>query len=93
MPHSSRPIIKFVERRATEREATALMAFAHHPNGSRFPCRIQNTSDGGAMLEFLGSHIVLLENSFDLVIENSEARCRVKLIWRRERTAGVLFCT
>lgn len=84
--------IRFIERCANERNAETLMAFAHNPNGSRFPCRIQNISDGTATLEFLGSHIVKLENSFDIMLVNSEVRYCVKLVWRSKRTAGVLFC-
>lgn len=45
------------------------------------------------MLEFLGSHIVMLGNLFEIEMANSDTRYRVKLIWRKERTAGVLFCT
>ena len=92
MPRTARPPIGFVERRASDRKATALLAFAQHPDGSRFPCRIQNLSDGGAMLEFLGSQVVTLETAFDLVLANTEIRYAVKLIWWKERTAGVLFC-
>ena len=92
MPRNARPPIAFVERRASARQATALLAYAQHPDGSRFPCRIQNLSDSGAMLEFFGSHLVVLETAFDLVLVNSDMRYAVKLIWRKERTAGVLFC-
>ena len=92
MPRTARPPIGFVERRHAERKATALLAFAYHRDGSRFPCRVQNLSDGGAMLEFLGTHVVMLENAFDLVLPNSDTRYAVKLIWRKDRTAGVLFC-
>ncbi|MCJ2124432.1 PilZ domain-containing protein [Methylobacterium sp. J-077] len=92
MPRYARPPIAFVERRASARKATALLAYAQHPDGSRFPCRVQNLSDGGAMLEFLGPHVVVLATAFDLVLANSDMRYAVKLIWRKERTAGVLFC-
>ena len=92
MSRNARPPIGIVDRRASGRQATALLAFAHHPDGSRFPCRVQNLSDGGAMLEFLGSQVVMLETAFDLVLANSDVRYAVKLIWRKERTAGVLFC-
>lgn len=68
------------------------MAFAEQDNGTRFPCRVENVSDEGAMLEFLGSQIVLLSPIFSLAIEESGLRYSVKLIWRRGRTAGVLFC-
>ena len=92
MSRNARPPIGFVERRASDRKATALLAFAQRPDGSRFPCRVQNLSDGGAMLEFLGTHVVMLDTAFDLVLANSDMRYAVKLIWRKERTAGVLFC-
>lgn len=92
MSRSTRPTIGFVERRAAERKATALLAFALHPDGSKFPCQVKNISDRGAMLEFVGSHVVMLGTAFELVLVNSEVRYSVKLIWRKERTAGVLFC-
>ncbi|MDP4004431.1 PilZ domain-containing protein [Methylobacterium sp. NEAU K] len=92
MSRNTRPRLGFVERRAAERKATALLAFAHRPDGSRLPCRIQNLSDRGAMLEFLSPDRVMLEDSFDLVLANSDMRYAVKLIWRKDRTAGVLFC-
>lgn len=92
MSRNVRPPIGFVERRGAERQATALMGFAHHPDGSRFPCQVKNISDCGAMLEFLGSHVVKLDSAFELVLANSDVRYAVKLIWRKERTAGVLFC-
>jgi hypothetical protein len=81
-----------VERRSDTRRATALLAFALHPDGSKFPCQVKNLSDGGAMLELLGSHVDLLETAFDLVLANSEVRYSVKLMWRKERTVGVQFC-
>jgi hypothetical protein len=92
MPRTARPPTIFVERRASERKATALLAFAQHPDGSRFPCRIQNLSDGGAMLEFFGPNAAVLETAFDLVLANSDTRYAVTLVWRKDRTAGVLFC-
>ncbi|KAA0121703.1 PilZ domain-containing protein [Methylobacterium sp. P1-11] len=82
----------FVERRATERKPTALLAFAQHRDGSRYPCQVKNISDRGAMLEFLGSQVVQLEDAFDLVLASAEMRYAVQLIWRKERTVGVLFC-
>ena len=51
-----------------------------------------NISDRGAMLEFLGSQAVLLEDVFDLVLASAEMRYAVQLVWRKERTVGVLFC-
>lgn len=82
----------FVERRATERKPTALLAFAQHRDGSRYPCQVKNISDRGAMLEFLGSQVVQLEDAFDLVLASAEMRYAVQLIWRKERTVGVVFC-
>ncbi|GJD36639.1 PilZ domain-containing protein [Methylobacterium aerolatum] len=93
MPSSIRPQISLVERRKSERRATSLLAFAEQNNGTRFPCRIGNISDDGAMLEFLGSHVVLLSPTFDLALEEGGLRFSVKLIWRKGRTAGVLFCS
>lgn len=92
MPSSIRPRIASVERRRSERKATSLLAFAEQDNGTRFPCRIENISDDGAMLEFLGSQIVLLSPTFSLTLEEAGLRYTVKLIWRKGRTAGVLFC-
>lgn len=92
MPSSIRPRIASVERRRSERKATSLLAFADQDNGTRFPCRIENISDDGAMLEFLGSQIVLLSPTFFLTLEEAGLRYTVKLIWRKGRTAGVLFC-
>ncbi|MHB2205636.1 PilZ domain-containing protein [Methylobacterium sp. CM6257] len=92
MSRNARPTVGFVERRAAERKVTAMLAYAQHPDGSRFPCQVKNISDRGAMLEFLGSHVVMLEDAFDLVLANSDVRYSVELIWRKERTAGVLFC-
>jgi len=86
------PSIAIVERRATERKPTALLAFAQHRDGTRYPCQVKNISDRGAMLEFLGSQVVRLENVFELVLNNADMRYAVKLIWRKERTVGVLFC-
>lgn len=80
------------ERRATERRPTALLAFAQQRDGARYPCQVMNISDRGAMLEFLGSQAVLLEDVFDLVLASAEMRYAVQLVWRKERTVGVLFC-
>jgi inactivated superfamily I helicase len=93
MSHSGTTKSTFVEARATERKPTALLAFAHHPNGCRFPCQVKNISDRGAMLEFLGSHAVRLESAFDLVLANAETRYSVKLVWQKARTAGGVFCS
>ena len=92
MPHFGRTIGTVGERRATERKPTALLAFAEHPNGRRFPCQVKNISDRGAMLEFSGAHTELLESAFDLVLANAETRYSVRLVWRKERTVGVVFC-
>ena len=92
MSHSGRIVGTAQERRTAERRPTALLAFAQHPDGCRFPCQVKNLSDNGAMLEFLGSHTVRLENAFDLILANAETRYSVKLVWRKERTAGVVFC-
>ncbi|SDN14277.1 PilZ domain-containing protein [Methylobacterium phyllostachyos] len=81
-----------VERRGTTRQPTALLAFALHPDGTRFPCQVRNISDRGAMLEFLGSHAPVVENAFDLVLTDAKVRYAVKVVWRKEKTAGVLFC-
>ena len=93
MPSSIRPRISSVERRGAERRVTSLLAFAEQENGTRFPCRIENISDDGAMLAFLGSQVVLLSPKFDLSLEQGGLRFSVKLIWRKGRTVGVLFCT
>ncbi|WCS25186.1 PilZ domain-containing protein [Methylobacterium sp. NMS14P] len=92
MSRNASPPAAFVERRATERKSTALLAFAQHRDGARYPCQVKNISDRGAMLEFLGSQAVLLEDVFDLVLASAEMRYAVQLVWRKERTVGVLFC-
>lgn len=43
------------------------------------------------MLEFLGSHVVMLGTCFERVLEGSEVVYRVKLVWRKDRSVGVLF--
>ncbi|MCJ2137037.1 PilZ domain-containing protein [Methylobacterium sp. J-026] len=92
MSRNATPGSGAVERRRTARKPTALLAFALHPDGARFPCQIRNISDRGAMLEFLGSHVTLLENAFELVLTDAKMRYAVKVVWRKERTAGVVFC-
>jgi c-di-GMP-binding flagellar brake protein YcgR len=91
MSHNARPKIDFIERRASDRTSVVLPAYARHPDGARFPCRFRNISDGGAMLEFLGSHVVMLGTCFELVLEGSDVVYRVKLVWRKDRSVGVLF--
>ncbi|ACB27566.1 hypothetical protein ABID82_003185 [Methylobacterium sp. PvP062] len=92
MSRNASPAAAFVERRASDRKPTALLAFAQNRDGARFPCQVKNISDRGAMLEFLGSQAVLLEDVFDLVLASAEMRYAVQLVWRKERTVGVLFC-
>ncbi len=55
------------------------------------PCQVRNISDRGAMLEFLGHHATMVENAFDLVLADAKVRYAVKVVWRKERTTGVLF--
>ena len=62
MSRNASPAAAFVERRASDRKPTALLAFAQNRDGARFPCQVKNISDRGAMLEFLGSQAVLLED-------------------------------
>ncbi|MEE7491463.1 PilZ domain-containing protein [Methylobacterium oryzae] len=92
MSRNASPPAVFVDRRAAERKPTALLAFAQHRDGSRYPCQVKNISDRGAMLEFLGSQAVQLEDVFDLVLASADMRYAVQLVWRRERMVGVLFC-
>ncbi|MCJ2086477.1 PilZ domain-containing protein [Methylobacterium sp. E-005] len=92
MSRNATPQTGFVERRHTARKPTALFAFALSPSGARFPCQVRNISDRGAMLEFTGSHAALVENTFELVLTDSKVRYAVEVVWRKERTAGVLFC-
>lgn len=91
MSRNAKPSISPVERRQATRQPTALLAFALHPNGARFPCQVRNISDRGAMLEFLGSHALMVENTFDLVLTDAKVRYAVTVVWRKERTAGVVF--
>jgi hypothetical protein len=91
MSRSVRPRIDCVERRSHERHPTALTAYATASDGQRFACSIRNVSDTGAMLEFSKSCVVSLPSKFDIVLAN-ETRFAVKLIWRKDRQAGVLFC-
>lgn len=92
MSRNATPSSGPMERRLSARKPTELLAFALHPDGARFPCQVKNISDRGAMLEFFGSHVTLLENAFELVLTDAKVRYAVKVIWRKERTAGVLFC-
>lgn len=92
MSRNAKPSINPAERRRSTRQPTALLAFALHPDGARFPCQVRNISDRGAMLEFLGSHAPAVENAFDLVLGDAKMRYAVTVVWRKERTAGVVFC-
>lgn len=91
MSRNATPQSGQVDRRATPRKPTALLAFALNPDGARFPCQVRNISDRGAMLEFLGQHAMMVENAFELVLADAKVRYAVKVVWRRERTTGVLF--
>lgn len=91
MPRNAKLISRPAERRGSTRQPTALLAFALHPDGTRFPCQVRNISDRGAMLEFLGSHALVVANTFDLVLTDAKVRYAVSVVWRKERTAGVLF--
>lgn len=92
MYRSAKPSPRYVERRATERKPTALLAFVQHADGSKSACQVKNISDDGAMLEFLGAQAVVLAPTFDLVLTGAEMRYAVALVWRKERSAGVRFC-
>ncbi|WP_342111046.1 PilZ domain-containing protein [Methylobacterium sp. SI9] len=91
MSRYASPLSGHLERRSTPRKPTALLAFALNPDGTRFPCQVRNISDRGAMLEFLGHHATMVENAFDLVLADAKVRYAVKVVWRKERTTGVLF--
>ncbi len=92
MSRNATPYNGSPERRQVARKPTALLAFALNRDGARFPCQVRNISDRGAMLEFLGSHALMVENAFDLVLADAKVRYAVEVVWRKERTAGVLFC-
>lgn len=93
MSRNAKPSSVPMERRRSVRQPTELLAFALRADGARFPCQVRNISDRGAMLEFLGAHVLMLENTFDLVLADAKVRYAVKVVWRKERSAGVLFCT
>ncbi|MEL6062979.1 MULTISPECIES: PilZ domain-containing protein [unclassified Methylobacterium] len=91
MSRNATPQSGQAERRAVPRKPTALLAFALNSDGVRFPCQVRNISDRGAMLEFLGHHAIMAENAFELVLADAKVRYAVTVVWRKDRTTGVLF--
>ena len=68
------------------------MATAVDQNGRKLPCCIKNVSDTGVMLEFLGSSKIELGPTFYITLLGTYSTYKVKLMWRNEQEAGVLFC-
>ena len=92
MPAGIRPHIATVERRLSNRKPSVLMATAVDPNGRKMPCCVNNVSDTGIMLEFIGNFKIELDNVFDVTLFGTSSTYKVKLMWRKERQVGVLFC-
>jgi hypothetical protein len=44
------------------------------------------------MLEFDEASEVPLRNKFEICVLSTRSRFNVKLVWRKDRQAGVLFC-
>ena len=91
MANTVRPRLNIVERRKTERTATSLMGSVIRADGVRVPCCIKNVSDTGVMLEFTGG-VFVLQPKFEFCLENADQRYPVKLVWRKGRRVGVVFC-
>ena len=92
MPAGVRPHIATVERRLSDRKPSVLMATAVDLNGRKLPCCVKDVSDTGVMLEFIGSFKIELGNIFDVTLSGTNSNYKVKLMWRKERQVGVLFC-
>ena len=92
MPAGVRPHIATVERRLSDRKPSVLMATAVDLNGRKLPCCVKDVSDTGVMLEFIGSFKIELGNKFDVTLSGTNSSYKVKLMWRKERQVGVLFC-
>ena len=92
MPAGVRPHIATVERRLSDRRPSLLMATAVDLNGRKLPCCVKDVSDTGVMLEFIGSFKIELSNTFDVLLSGTNSTYKVKLMWRKERQVGVLFC-
>ena len=91
MSSTVRPRLSIVERRRSERAPTYLMGFVLRADGARVPCCIMNVSDTGVMLEFM-SGVFVLQSKFEFCLETSDQRYQVKLVWRKGRRVGVIFC-
>ena len=68
------------------------MATAVDPNGRKMSCCVKNISDTGVMLEFIGSFKIELHTTFTVTLFGTNSTYKVKLMWRKDRQAGVLFC-
>ena len=92
MPAGVRPHIATVERRLSDRKPSVLMATAVDINGRKMPCCVKNISDTGVMLEFVESFKIELDTIFNVTLFGANSTYKVKLMWRKERQVGVLFC-
>ena len=87
-----RPRVKTIERRQQVREQTSLMALAADADGRQVPCRVRDISDSGVTLEFDEASEVNLGNKFEICVLSTRSHFNVKLVWRKNQQAGVLFC-
>ena len=86
------PHIYVAERRTSERATTLLMGFVHSASNVAVPCCIKNVSDTGVMLEFPGNTLFVLSPKFEFSLDGTGQRYPVKLVWRKGRQIGVVFC-
>ncbi len=68
------------------------MAVVADADGRQVPCRVRDISDSGVMLEFDEGSEVNLGHKFEICVLSTRSRFSVKLVWRKGRQAGVLFC-
>ena len=92
MAVAARPRVEIIVRGQQVREQTSLMAVATDADGRQVPCRVRDISDSGVMLEFDEASEVTLGSKFEICVLSTRSRFNVKLVWRKDRQAGVLFC-
>ncbi len=79
------------ERRKTSRRAVQEPALVAFRGGANAACTITNIGSGGARLEF--EVAVPLPEMFELHSSKSRRAVLVRLVWQRDRSAGVCFET
>ncbi|MDR3462042.1 MAG: PilZ domain-containing protein [Beijerinckiaceae bacterium] len=78
------------ERRKTHRGRTYLgSTIAFNNRCSTIDCMVRNMSQNGAKLVF--AHPVTCPDEFDLMIPQKGDSRRVRIVWRQEMEAGVVF--